>query len=156
MTKLTRQRPKAKTILAPSAKQFEVELFIVHPTLRPSEITASIGLRPKITHRVGDRRKTPKRTMLKGTYPDTRWRYSRRYRTKHQLFASKVDELIGRLTKRKAFLRKLRATGGRACVIIQLLSTGYFGDEIPVRTLKNMAEFDLDFGIESYAIPQVD
>jgi Domain of unknown function (DUF4279) len=153
MKKLTMQRPKAKTIPAPSAKRFEVELFIVHPTLKPPEITASTGLRPKITHCVGGRRETPKGTELQGTYPDTRWRYSRRYRTKHQHCASKVDELLDRLTKRRAFLRELRATGGRACVVVQFLSTGYFGDEIPVRTLKKMAELDLDFGIESYAIP---
>jgi len=42
------------------AKRFHVELFIVHPTLDPAEISTALGLEAHFAQRVGDPRKTPK------------------------------------------------------------------------------------------------
>jgi hypothetical protein len=70
-----------------TSRRFDVQLFIVHPTLHPAEITAALGLEPSIVHRVGDRRKTSKGTLLSGNYPDTQWRHSVRYDVRDQWFA---------------------------------------------------------------------
>jgi hypothetical protein len=48
-----------------SSRRVDVELFIVHPTMTPAEITATLGLEAHFAHRVGDQRKTPKGTFLK-------------------------------------------------------------------------------------------
>ena len=45
---------------ATASKRFDVELFIIHPTLDPKEIDAELGLDAEIAHGVGDQRKTPK------------------------------------------------------------------------------------------------
>ena len=132
-------------------RRFDVELFIVHPTLDPAEISAALGLEAQGVHRVGDRRRTLKGTLLEGNYPDTRWRHSVRYEARAQHFRDKVAALVDELTPHRAFLADLRATGGRATVIVQFLD-GYFGDAIPAETLAKLADLQLELGIESYEV----
>ncbi len=139
---------------ADAHKRFDVELFIVHPTLDPAEISAALGLDAKFSHRVGEQRKTPRGKPLKGTYQDTRWKHSRRHETPDQWFADKVAELLGRIEPHREFLKKLRATGGTAYVIVQFLGDGYFGDKIPLATLTKLADLELDLGIECFTVPQ--
>jgi hypothetical protein len=66
-------------------QRFVVELFVVHPTMDPADITAALSLEPTIVHPVGGERRTPKGTVLTGRYRDTRWRHSIRYETRGQL-----------------------------------------------------------------------
>lgn len=134
-----------------TSKRFDVELFIVHPTMHPAEMSATLGLEAQFAHRVGDQRKTPKGTPLSGTYQDTRWRHSRRHETPDQWFVVKIAELIDCIEPHKAFLKELRSTGGRACLILQLFADGYFGDEIPQAILARLIDLELDFGIECFA-----
>ena len=44
-----------------TARRFDVELFLVHPTSRPADISTALGMEAHLAHRVGDRRKTPTR-----------------------------------------------------------------------------------------------
>ncbi len=53
------------------SKRFVVALFIIHPTLSPSEISAALGLDAHFIHPVGEQRKTPKGALLPGVYRDT-------------------------------------------------------------------------------------
>jgi Domain of unknown function (DUF4279) len=133
-----------------SLRRFDVELFIVHPTIDPMEISAALGLTPNFMNRVGDQRKTPKGALLPGKYKDTRWRHSRRYEVSAQWFVDKVIELIDYLEPHRAFLSKICSTGGGASIVIQFLGDGYFGDEIPRDVLARIVNLDLDIGIECF------
>ncbi len=135
-------------------RRFDVQLFIVHPSLDPAEISAALRLEPMVTHRVGDRRATPRGTPLPGTYPDTRWRYSVRHQVTDQWFVDGLGELLALIVPHKAFLDQLRASGGRAGLIIQFLGDGYFGDTVPHEVLSKLAELGLDLGIECFTVPQ--
>jgi hypothetical protein len=137
-----------------TSKRFDVELFIVHPTLTPAEINIALGLTAKLAHCVGEQRKTPKGTLLPGTYRETRWRHSRRCETRDQWFADKLAELIDRIEPHKPFFKNLRATGGKASVIVQFLGDGYFGDEIPLDILIRLIGLELDLDIECFTVPQ--
>jgi molybdopterin synthase catalytic subunit len=136
-----------------SVRRLGVDLFIVHPTLAPADISAALGLEAQFAHRVGDPRVTPKGTPLPGNYRDTRWRHSTRYKVPAQHFAAKVAELVDRLEPHKAFLAGVRASGGQASVIVKFLD-GYFGDQIPQETLRKLADLRLDLGLEAYNVPQ--
>lgn len=135
-------------------RRFDVDLFIMHPSLEPAEITAALGLQARFQIRVGDPRKTPKGRPLPGNYPDTRWRHSVRYYVKDQWFAECVTKLVDRLTAHKDFFTDLRSTGGQASVIVQFLGDGYFGDQVPRETLGKLVELGLDLGIECFDVPQ--
>jgi hypothetical protein len=41
------------------SRRVDIELFIVHPTMSPAEITAALGIEAHIVHPVGEPRKTP-------------------------------------------------------------------------------------------------
>jgi hypothetical protein len=135
-------------------KRLDVELFIVHPTMDPADITAALGLEPVHARRVGDERRTPKGTVLPGRHLDTRWRYGIRHDIRGQHFRHHVAALLDRLAPHKAFLADLRAGGGRATLIIQFLGDGYFGDTLPLGTLSRLADLQLGLGLEVYTIPQ--
>lgn len=136
------------------AKRFDIELLIIHPTMDPAHIDDELNLKAKVVQRVGDPRTAPRGRPLEGTYRDTRWRHSRRFETSGQHFVDGVMELVADIEERKAFFRKLRLTGGSACLIVQFLGDGYFGDEIPRGILKRVVDLELDFGIECYTEPQ--
>jgi hypothetical protein len=138
------------------SKRFHVGLLIIHPTLDPAEITTTLGLDAQSVHRVGDRRTAPNGRPLSGTYPETRWRYGRRYETPRQWFVDKIAELINDIIPHKAFLRDLRSTGGSACVMVELLGDGYFGDEISRDLLQKLVDLELDLAIECFTVPQSD
>lgn len=137
-----------------SSRHVDVELFIVHPTMTPAEITEALGIEAHFAHRVGDLRKTPKGTPLEGQYRDSRWRHSIRHELTYQWFADKITALVNSLAPHKAFLHHLRATGGSAEIVIQFLGDGYLGDRVPLQTLAKMTELQLDFGIECFTVPQ--
>jgi molybdopterin synthase catalytic subunit len=136
-----------------SLRRFYVELFIVHPTLDPAEISLALGLEAQTVDRVGDRRRTPKGKLLEGNYRDTRWRHSVRHDIRSQGFADQVAGLVERLTPHKAFLRDLEATGGRATVIVDFLD-GYFSDCVSAETLAKLADLRLELGIVAYDASQ--
>jgi hypothetical protein len=76
------------------SRRVDVELFIVHPTMSPAEISAALSLEAHFAHPVGEPRKTPKGRPLAGRYPDTRWRHCIRYELKAQWFADKITALV--------------------------------------------------------------
>jgi molybdopterin synthase catalytic subunit len=137
-----------------SPRRFSVTLLIWHPTIDPAKITAELGLEAHFAHRVGQPRMTPKGTPLPGNYRDTRWSHIARYEVTDQLFADTVTALIGRLKPRKAFLADLKATGGNATVIIRFLEDKHYADNIDRDTLAQLADLQLDLGIESFGVPQ--
>ncbi len=139
---------------ANSKRRFDVELFIVHPTMSPNEISSGLGMEAHVCHADGAEKTTPKGTRLPGICRDTRWRHSVRKETDEQWFAAEIAAFVDSLVTRKEFLHQLRATGGRTEVIIQFLGDGYFGDEISTKTLAKLADLDLDLGIECFVVPQ--
>jgi hypothetical protein len=139
---------------AGSSRRFDVELFITHPTLRPIDIEQALALSASHSHCVGDPRVTPTGKSLSGKYPDTRWRHSIHHTTTAQSFMAEVDALVARLQPHEAFLMSVRETGGSATLIIQFLGDGYFGDELPVSTLSDLAKLGVGLGIEVFADAQ--
>lgn len=137
-----------------SRRRFDLALFIVHPSLDPADISAALGLQAHFEHRSGEPRRTPKVTLLSGTYPDTRWRHSVTHSVEDQWFANRLAELVDRLMAKKAFLAALISTGGKATVIVQFLGDGYFGDEISVETLSKLVELRLGLSVECFTVPQ--
>jgi hypothetical protein len=133
-----------------TSRKFDVELFIVHPTFDPADISTALGLEAHFAHRVGDRWKTPKGALLPGNYPDTRWRHCVRCTVTEQWYAAEVMRLIDRLEPHKAFFATLRSTGGTASVVIQFLGDGYFGDEIPSIALAKLVDLGLALAIECF------
>ncbi|MBA3518097.1 MAG: DUF4279 domain-containing protein [Rhizobiales bacterium] len=135
-------------------RRFDVQLFIVHPTIDPASITAALGLKADNVQNVGEQRQTPRGALLLGKYRDTRWRHSVRFTVGHQHFAQEITNLIDRLEPHRAFLKSIQQTGGTSTLIVKFLGDGYFGDDVPIDALARMANLGLALGIECYVVPQ--
>jgi len=136
-----------------SSRRFDVELFVVHPTLSSAEITRALTLLPSHSSSVGEKRRNPK-GELPGVYRDTRWRYSQRFVVEDQWFHEHVAEFVDALVPHRTFLEQVRSSGGSTTLILQFLGDGYYGDNISRATLEAVNVLGLDFGIEVYADPQ--
>jgi hypothetical protein len=134
-------------------RRFHVELFIVHPTMAPAEISTVLNLEAHSAKRAGDPRKTPKGKPLAGNYSDTRWRHCVECSTTDQWFAAEVTTFLDRLEPHKTFLSSLRAVGGEASLILQFFGDGHLSDEIPHATLAKLVELGLGLGIECFVGP---
>ena len=119
-----------------------------------AEITATLGLEAHFAHDVGADRKTPKGTPLPGQYRDTRWRHSIHHQISDQWFGDKIAALVQVLTPHKKFLHHVRASGGSTQIIVQFFGDGYLADTLPLETLANITELQLDFGIEVFSASQ--
>jgi hypothetical protein len=137
-----------------ASRRFDIDLNVVHPTLRPSEISKALGLVAHVSHAVGEPRKTPKGKRLPGAYTDTRWRHKRRYTVEEQWFGDELADFVESLRPRSEALAMLRATGGMTALIIQFVGEGHFGDEIGYETLSTILELGLSLEIECFAIPR--
>lgn len=143
-------RPMAEQSSSAGEYRFFLDLFIVHPTLVPDQITRSLTMEPDVTHCVGAPRRTAKGTPLSGTYATTRWRRSTEYVVEDPGFASELSCLIGALVPHKAFFSELKANGGTASIINQFMD-GFLADELSSVMLARLLELDLSLGIECYA-----
>ncbi|MEM9357692.1 MAG: hypothetical protein AAGB04_15915 [Pseudomonadota bacterium] len=137
-----------------SERRFALELFIVHPTIEPLIIERALGLMGTHVHRVGDQRTTAIGKMMPGKYPDTRWRYSKRYTVSDEWFVYELDEFLSQIEICKQFLWSLRDSGGKVYLNINFLGDGYFGDVISTSTLKKILDLGLDLGLAVYVVPQ--
>jgi uncharacterized protein DUF4279 len=146
-------RQNAADAADPAPRRFDLELFIVHPSLDPADIDRALGMEGYFSHRVGDRRTTPKGALLPGVYIDTRWRHSVRHTVTEQWFASQLADFVARLEPHKQFLASLRETGGSTTLIIQFLGDGYLADNIPLATLSKLDGLGLSLGIECFIDP---
>ena len=148
------EHSEADCTKANSPRRVDVELFIIHPTWAPTDISSALGLESHFAHRVGDLRKTPTGTPLPGHHPDTRWRHCIRCDVRNQWYAAEVTSFVDRLEPHQAFFAKLRSTGGQASLVIQFFGDGYLGDKLPVATLAKLVGLGLALAIECFAEPQ--
>lgn len=133
------------------SKRFQIDLFIVHPSIDPDELDANLQLVGHFRHKAGDERRTPKGAPLEGTYPDTRWRHTVRFETKGNHFSDQLTSFVDEIAHHRDYLAQLLRTGGRLCVILNFLGDGYFGDKIPTATLARLTDLGLDLAIEVFA-----
>jgi hypothetical protein len=137
-----------------ASRRFDIDLFIVHPTLRPGEISRALGLVAHTSHAVGEPRRSPKGKRLPGTYTDTRWRHKRRHTVEEQFFGDELAVFVESLRPRSEALAMLRDTAGMTALIIQFVGEGHFGDEIGHETLATIVELGLSLEIECFAVPR--
>ena len=129
--------------------RFEIELYVIHPTLRPDDISRALGLDAYFSKAVGAPRTTPSGRPLSGTYADTQWRHTAPRIVQDQAFADQLAGFVESLKACNEALAMLRAGGGRTVLVVQCLGD-YLADEIAHATLSRIVELGLSLGIECF------
>jgi len=103
----------------PRKYRYKVTLRISHPSLRPEQITATLGVEPDRSWTVGQPRKTPKGSPLPGEYKNCYWSHSFPTPSDGELEAFVLGVLNSLSTHADTF-RGVADTGGQVELFIGL------------------------------------
>lgn len=133
-----------------SEQRFKVSLRLWHPQEHPRSITDALGMTPKITWNVGDRRVTPKDEPLEGTYDTTYWVsdvpiYEGLEKTLRE------NALI--LASKKDYLNKFSDGGGSIEYFIGLFADKHAGATIDWELQRLLADLHISISLDIYLGP---
>jgi hypothetical protein len=132
-----------------SSLRFYTRLIIRHPFCDPISITKELGIKPKVAHMAGDKRKTPAGTLLQGFYTETLWSHSIRI-SGSRFFFDAMEPIVKRLEKSRDYLEKLTTDGGEISINFDLAGDENIGDLISLDTLQRIAKLNVRLGIEVF------
>ncbi|MEE7545860.1 DUF4279 domain-containing protein [Xanthomonas sp. Kuri4-1] len=128
--------------------RYRISLRITHPSIRGDEINAELGLTPKISYTVGDRRLTPKGHELPGIRKESFWCYE--LASHDEPFEIAISNFSKELAKHKSFLDRLSATGGRLEYFIGWFSFENSGSVLEEGLLKLLADLKINLAFDIY------
>lgn len=126
---------------------FQLSLRITHPSMDPHEISIALGLEPDVKHKVGERRKTPKGTILEGAYLHSYW--SCRLQ-KDERLSNLISSANKILIEKLPFLTRLTETGGRLEYFIGCFVPPHVGDTLDSKLLKDCACLNVNLSFDMY------
>ena len=132
-------------------KQTHISLKFWHPTWKAAVFSDTLDLSPRFIHTVGERRITPTGALLEGTYSKSYWCYD--YKAGYNCDpADAINRLLAIISPRADFVRSAIESGGRAEVLVWIISPADFGESFPSDVLLGLGRlgiglsFDLYFG----------
>lgn len=140
-TKLKSRRP-----LPPA-----ISLRIFHPDINPKEITARLGLTPKLAQMKGQRRITPKGTLLKGNYEKSYWIFELKVSSKKTI-AENLSKFLTLLEKKESAMVDLADLGARAEFFIGIfLEDKNFWEEMNWKLLERLGRMRISLSLDIYS-----
>jgi hypothetical protein len=135
---------------------YSISLRIWHPTIDPGALTKSLGLKPSNAWQVGEPRRTPIGTPLKGVNRESFWTarlIQNRFATvpSRSLEAALAAELR-RLKRHRTLFRRIQRAGGRTQLFVGIFGqNGFnFGSEFGTEVLTGLSRLGLSLGLDIY------
>jgi len=135
--------------------RFKLSLHLNHPKMRWEQISAALGLTPKVRWNAGDPRVTPKGTELGGTRDRTNWscRIAEDNRTDEDApdLTDAVEDSVSYLEAHKDLLSEFVATGGEMEYFVGWFTTDTSGgDTLRWELMQRMAALKINFTLDVY------
>ena len=128
---------------------FGIVLLIKHQNIDPRLITSVLKLKPFRSWKAGEPKRTPKGTLLPGTWQDSSWNHVFKYKGDVRLF-DKIERLLGQLSLHKDLFHKITSEGGHAEIYLQLPGEIHHGSSATPSLLMQIAELGLHLGVEVF------
>ena len=128
---------------------YRVSLQVRHPYADPQRIIKGIGFPLVRSWAAGERRATPKGTLLLGAYTESYCAFDIGAGDDGEL-ADFLRRTLTRMDSSAAFIAELRQTGGTLSFFITW-TLGEKGEVFDVNLLTDMARLGIDLGIEPLA-----
>jgi len=129
-------------------KRYEVSLRLRHPTMDPDEISSSLDLKPRITWRSGEQRRTSTGLVLEGSYDQSYWVGSLPVDSSQQSLIDTLELYLRNLESRAEFMRAFHDTGGNAEFFVGWYGTG--GATFAWDLLERCAFLRIELGMDVY------
>ena len=134
---------------AETLQGYQISLSIRHPSMAPDAITAQLHMIPQYKWKRGERRKTPRGTVLPGVRNETRWRHVRPF-VQGRLFFDGVKAMLTTLEPNADFLSKVASEGGQVTILVNLPGYVNIGDVLDAATLKRLADLQVALSVEVF------
>ena len=137
---------------------YTIRLRIWHPSIKPDEITNTIGVKPDKISVAGEPRQNPKGKLLGGKYTINYWSGTplniRGYTSNDAEAENSLTEVINNLKPHAAFFGKLREGGGS--VLLEICSYGEmnYAFEFSPDLLAQCANVNLSLVVDIYPVQQ--
>ena len=130
-------------------RSFKVSLGITHPTLDPKDISRALSLSPSQQRKLGQRRVTPKGTLLEGTYQFSSW--------SHAFDTSGVTELTEflfsiseRLKPHASYFSDLVREGGSVELFCGIFADDNWDENFHHTLLRRLADMAMNLRLDVY------
>lgn len=127
-----------------------LSLRIWHPTLTPTEISASLDLAPKASGVKGQPRTTPKGRELPPPVHTTNFWAADLGQSTGKSLADGLADALDQLNPYAAFLQSVTTTGGKAEIFVGWFFDGNSGDQFSAQLLGKMANLGLALSLDIY------
>ena len=137
--------------------RFTVSLRLWHPSRNLSRAETVFGVVTARSLTRGDARRTPTGIPLPGVYPTSYWyaNLTRKYiSSKRQCAEQFLEQTIRRFRDRRAYLSRLRKSGGRAELFVILVSTKNLTLELHPELLLSAAHLGVTITLDWYPYAQ--
>jgi hypothetical protein len=130
--------------------QYRASLGVSHPRMPAQTIGDRLNLIADSSHDCGDRRRTPKGTLLEGHYKSSYWAKDLPVEGECS-FADFIAKFTSEFANRKAALNEIYETGGRIDIYIRLFAKRLCDDIIPCELLAQLGDLKVDLRVDYYA-----
>lgn len=128
---------------------YHVSFRVKHPTLRPEEIAAELGLTPRYSWAAGDARMTPDTSLLGGIRKESYCTFEMGEGEDGEL-APCLRRAAESLGSHRTHLNEMRLSGGSLEFYVFWYPNGDTGDVFPADLLFLIADLGIDLGINVY------
>lgn len=130
-------------------KQTRISLKFWHPTWKAAVFSDTLNLNPRFIHTVGDRRTTPTGTLLEGTYAKSYWCYD--YEAGNNCDPTDaINGLLVTINPHADFVRSVIESGGRAEILVWIVSSADFGEVFPSDVLLSLGKLGIGLSFDIY------
>jgi hypothetical protein len=132
-----------------NSARYKISFRITHPNIRTDEISSELGLAPRISYTVGDKKLTPKGNEVPGIRKESFWCYE--LAIGDELIEIEISNFSNKLAEKKGFLDRVSATGGRLEYFIGWFSSENSGFVLENDLLRRLSDLKINLAFDIYA-----
>lgn len=134
---------------------YSISLRVTHPNIDPDEITKELGIEPFRKWMAGERRMTPKGTLLEGLNSESYWASDMHPETNRLLsidvyIEDYLIQLNNKLNRHKEYFTRLLASGGCVEYFVGWFAADNVGLTLSRELMKQTAELGIEIGLCAY------
>lgn len=130
-------------------KRYSLVLLIRHPTVDPATITAKLNLRPFVSWKAGDPRRTPTGKPISEPHGSSCWNYVFKYKSGAR-FSQEAESILRTLEPHKPLFQEIDKTGGTSELFLKLPGDVNIGDAFTWQLLQKFAGLRIGLSVETF------
>lgn len=132
-----------------NAFKFKISLRFFGKSFDPHELSAQLGIEATYIRKIGERRITPKGTILDGVYDESYCSFDIGRNAKEGL-CEVLERAANSLLCHKDLFHRIRGSGGRIEMFIGWFSSGNSGEVLPYDFMAKLGDLGIDLALDVY------